>query len=117
MEYTIITIPNTDIAYFKRGGSVDLDSRKDNRKCILDYCNKNGLQKVIVDARAQKSGLSILECFNFGAEIAVLMKEIRIAVLYKEGDESIDYTVKSAASRGMQIRGFFEKSEAIQWLS
>lgn len=117
MEYTITTIPGTAIAYFKRSGSVNLDTRKDNRKCILDYCNKKGLQKVIVDAREQNPTLSILECFNFGAEVAVLMRKIRIAVLHNEGDESIDYTVKSAASRGMQIRGFLEKSDAIEWLS
>ena len=117
MEYTITTILNTDIAYFKRSGPIDLHVRKDNRKCILDYCMKFNLNKVIVDARDQESALSIIECFNFGAETAVLMKRLRIAVLHREADESIDYTVNAASSRGMKIRGFLEKSEAIQWLS
>lgn len=117
MAHTITTIPETNIVYFKRSGAVDLKARKDNRECILDYCNKFKLYKVIVDAREQQSKLSLIECFNFGADTAVLMKRLRIAVLQRKDDETIKYTVDAANSRGLKIKTFNEKDDAIQWLT
>lgn len=117
MQNTIYTIPDTDIVFFKRNGPVSLKDRVVNRKCILDYCVEKKLKKVIVDTKDQHSKLSLLECFNFGAETAILMKQIKIAVLHLEEDESIAYTVNSAKSRGMQIQAFSKMDDAIDWLS
>ena len=117
MQFSIHTLPDTDIAFFKRSGKVDLDDRKENRKLIQDYCKENGLRKVIIDAREQESSLSLVDGFNFGVETAVMMKKMSIAVLYEAGDESIIYIINSASSRGMNIKAFTDMGEAVNWLS
>lgn len=78
---------------------------------------KHKLSKLLVDTRGQEPSLTSMENFNFGAEMAVMMKQFKIAVLYNEGDESIIYSMKSAVTRGLNVLGFHDENEAMKWLA
>ena len=115
-SYTIALIPGTRIALFHWVGPITLDDRRTNRDVIVNFCEEHGINDVIIDGRDQESKTSVMESFNFGTEVPAGFRGLRLAVVHRPDDESLQFIEAVAGNRGSSTKSFVTVDEARTWL-
>jgi|TARA_B100001964_G_C14089457_1_gene534132 DNA gyrase/topoisomerase IV subunit B len=95
---------------------ITLEDRRKNRKRIVEFCQQEGVTRVIIDGRDQESKTSITETFSFGAEVPEEMRGIAVAIVYRPGDQALPFIDTVAANRGSTTKSFLFMEEARAWL-
>jgi len=116
MPYEIkIVADNSRIEVYYHG-SVDLNQRVQALSSVAEILRKGQVaRRVLVDRVGIESQLRTMEDFNFGVKLANT-KELwgtLIAIVRKPEDEFVDVV---AQNRGIMIKGFTDRSEALHWL-
>ena len=115
-SYTIDMIPGTQIALFHWIGPITLDDRRNNVDIITRFCRLNGVNDVIIDGRDQESKTSTMESFNFGSEVPAGFRGLRLAVVHRPDDDSLQFIEAVAGNRGSATKAFLDIDEARAWL-
>ena len=115
-SYTIDLIPGTRIALFRWIGPITLEDRRNNREIITRFCRTHDVTDVIIDGRDQESRTSTMESFNFGTEVPAGFRGLRLAVVHRPDDQTLQFIEAVAGNRGSATRAFEEIDEARAWL-
>jgi hypothetical protein len=83
---------------------------------MVDRCQKENLQKALVDLTQMDGNPSILDRYTIGVEVArICGPRIQCAAIAKQG--AANYVVENVAvNRGAKLKVFNTMAEAIQWL-
>ena len=115
-SYTIELIPDTQIALFHWVGPITLDDRRNNRNVIVEFCRANGVRDVIIDGRDQISKTSTMESYNFGSEVPSGFRGLRLAIVHRPDDNSLQFIEAVAGNRGSATKAFEHLDAARAWL-
>ena len=115
-SYSIDLIPGTRIALFHWVGPITLQDRRNNRDVITEFCRQHQVSDVIIDGRDQESRTTTMESFNFGSEVPAGFRGLRLAVVYRPDDDSLQFIEAVAGNRGSATRAFLDIAEAQAWL-
>ena len=115
-SYTIERIPGTNIALFHWTGPITLEDRRNNRDVITEYCRQHHIKDVIIYGRDQESRTNTMESFNFGSEVPAGFRGLRLAVVHRPDDDSLQFIEAVAGNRGSATRAFLDIAEAQAWL-
>ena len=115
-SYTIDLIPGTRIALFHWVGPITLQDRRNNRDVITSFCREHQVRDVIIDGRDQESKTTTMESFSFGSEVPAGFRGLRLAVVHRPDDDSLQFIEAVAGNRGSATRAFLDIAEAQAWL-
>jgi len=116
MKYTLKN--NDTYLLFTFSGEYDFNKSIELINSIKLECINKNILKVLADTRqVEKNGLSNLNRFNVGVEIAkVLNSKIQLAILDNEKD--INHLVEiSANNRSSYVKTSPDRKELLKWLS
>jgi hypothetical protein len=97
--------------------SYSLENYKNALKEVLDYCEQNGLTKVLADIRKLEDKIPISDRFEIGVEMArILGNKVQFAILARR--DMIDKMGENAAvNRGGQMFVTDSMKKALEWLN
>jgi len=89
---------------------------------ILAACAKEMVKKALIDIRAMKGQLEILEAYNLASKELFAMRDrellVRAAVVdLKENEQRYRFLETVAVNRGLIMRFFNDPREGIEWLT
>ena len=115
-HYTLEIIPQSDIALFHWYGPITLEDRRQNVKRMVSFCHEQGVKNLIIDGRDQLSKTETVEAFEFGSEVPINMKGLRIAVVCRPDDIVLKFIETVAHNRGAITNNFASVELARYWL-
>ncbi len=115
-RYILQIIPDSQIALFHWVGPITLKDRRQNIQRMVEFCETHGVRNLIVDGRDQVSETGTMDSFNFGRDVSVEMRGLRIAVVYRFNDDSLPFISTVAHNRGALTKDFHSIDEARTWL-
>jgi hypothetical protein len=77
---------------------------------------EKGINKILVDARKQETMPSTMGIFNL---FSTFPREFRLALLAaqsQETEEDLSFAETVGMNRGVRLRIFYEKAQALRWL-
>jgi hypothetical protein len=83
---------------------------------LKELIRTSGVHKVLSDTRKQKSTPSTMDIFNFGVSLPT---SIKLAVIVSESQPTLNdvaFVDNVAHNRGVNIKKFTSRSEALEWL-
>jgi hypothetical protein len=84
---------------------------------VLQIANHHGLNKVMIDATALKLLPSFLHLHSFAYELSRLTPNIKYAIIIsKQSPKEASDIAKFAQDRGVIIKVFTSKDDALTWL-
>ena len=83
---------------------------------MVQFCEAHGVRDLIIDGRDQFSETDILDSYDFGSEVPVELRGLRIAVVHRSDDDSLRFIETVAFNRGAMTRAFLDLDEARRWL-
>ncbi len=84
---------------------------------LLRLCRRNGLGKVLLDVRRQRTRLSTIQWYDLGVDLSVLGRGIRFAVVCAPEERDINFFATVALNRGAVIHTFDRTECALAWLN
>ena len=115
-SYTLELIPQSRIALFQWVGPITLADRKKNLGIMADFCKAHDVYRIIVDGREQIPETGVFDSFELGKDVPKEMRELIIAVVHRDDDESLRFIETVAYNRGARTRAFLDFDEARAWL-
>ena len=116
MKYVLEAIPGTRIVLLYCSGPITLDDRRRNLKRVVEFCQKEEIQNLIIDGRDQESRTDTVESFTFGEEVAHEMRGFKIAIVHRPDDRSLSFIELVAGNRGAYTKCFSTIESAREWL-
>ena len=116
MSYELEIIPDTRIALFCWTGPITLEDREENRHCVMQFCQENSLDQLIIDTRQEINKTRTMQMFDFAAAIPKRMRGLHIAVIRNADDVEIQFGEAVAVNRGATLRAFLTLEDAQRWL-
>ena len=116
MKYELKILPNTKIAIYCWSGEMTLKDREDSRHHVMQFCQENSINQVILDTRQEINKTRTMQMFDFAAAIPERMRGLRIAVIRQADDEEIKFGENVAINRGANLRTFLTLEDAQRWI-
>ena len=95
-------------------GRATIDDWDKSRAQILNFYEKFGSNRVLVDVRKQEAAPGIMEVFSFGSNWPHLIK--LAIVIGPETEDAHRFLETVAVNRGRPINLFKSDAEALEWL-
>ena len=115
-HYTLEIIPGSDIVLFHWYGPIKLEDRRHNVKRMVGFCHEHGIKNLIIDGRDQVSKTSTLDAYEFGTQVPIDMKGLRIGVVCRPDDVTLKFIETVAHNRGAITNNFASVELARHWL-
>ena len=115
-HYSLELIPESDIVLFHWRGPITLEDRRHNVKRMVGFCHEHGIRNLIIDGRDHISKTGTLDAFEFGTEVPIDMKGLRIAVVCRPDDVTLKFIETVAHNRGAVTNNFASIELAKYWL-
>lgn len=119
MSYEIDIDNTLKIIEVKHERSIDIDEIYAAREETARHLADNGFRKVFVDIRNATMDVTTMEIFGFSASYRDLLQlDVRIAIVYSPESvnrEDVLFSETAARNRGILLRIFTEKDEALDW--
>ena len=116
MSYSLKIIPESDIAVFHWAGPITYRDRLENLDRMSDFCRDKAVHKLIIDGRDQQSQTGVVESFQFAEAVPKAFMGLRVAVVRRADDDSLEFIETVASNRGSFTRSFLDIDEAREWL-
>ena len=120
MSYEIKVNDALSIIEVKHEGPVDIDEMRAAREETAKYLTDNESRRVLVDIRNATLGPTTMELFGFNASYRDLLPlDVEIAIVYSSetaSREDILFVETVARNRGVLLRIFTDRNEALDWL-
>ena len=119
MAYDLHIIKTSDFIRLDAHGKPDLKRSRLALDAIARSCVERGVNCVLLDVRDMKSDLTISELYRLARSFHDIgfRPEHRVAVLHKYRSPHAEIFVTFADHEGMNIRGFEDYEQAIEWFS
>lgn len=103
-------------------GIITLDELRLALTEILELSQQHQASRFIADCTHMEGGGRVLDSYEFAKEIEQipnvhLLKEAFILPILKETADSVRFFETTAMNRGLNIRAFPSREEAIEWLT
>jgi len=106
------------IIHIKSVNEVTVRDLKLTLSKILKFKEVKGFTRIFVDHSETTSFPSVVDAFNFGADISQLFKKTSIAlVASKRTERDIEFFRDVVNARGGNVQIFYSEEPAIQWLT
>ena len=115
-NYTLSVLPGTDIGVFHWVGPITLEDRVKNLDRMVSFCNERRLKKIIIDGRDQISQTDTIDAYTFGKQVPKALRGLRVAVVHRPDDDTLEFIETVAFNRGAGTRAFHDFGQAQVWL-
>lgn len=109
-------LPDTQIALCRWSGPMTLEDRVKCRQQMVEFCNSQNVDNLLIDGREQRSRTDIVDSYDFAKDVPEEMYGLNIAVVHRPDDESLRFIETVAFNRGAQTRAFTDYDAALRWL-
>ncbi|MBU8922073.1 MAG: hypothetical protein KOO63_09670 [Bacteroidales bacterium] len=98
-------------------GDVNAEDLKKSLETVFKIRQEQGLTRVLVDATRETSLPSTPRVFEFGSQLAELLRGMKFALATSpETDRDLRFLVTVAINRGAQVSVFDSVDDALVWL-
>ncbi len=124
MKYNICLETELRLVRCKLEGELDIEESIQLSKRLREKADKLNFN-ILYDARKLKEPQTAMPVHDFTAKLSSILesivnrKNVWIAFLYKEGnyDGYWQFYEEAASAKGLKVRVFIDREEAISWLS
>ena len=74
MNFELKIIPDTRIAFFCWSGPITLEDREENRHCVMQLCQEDSIDQLIIDTRQEISETRTMQMFDFARSSSTVRK-------------------------------------------
>lgn len=95
---------------------ITINDLESSMAAVIKINNGTGFIRVLVDTTKEKSFPDIWKSFNFASKMP---RGMQFALISKEGQftkEHVHFVETVARNRGLSVKEFHSKSEALEWL-
>jgi len=121
MAYNLKVIPISEFLRSDVTGVVDLKASRELLKGLVEICEKENLDRILIDGREASSSASTVDVWTLANDLGTLglSREYRVAVLNRPKDDfdRMAFLELCATNRGYQLRAFRDFEEAFTWLT
>ncbi|NTV47943.1 MAG: hypothetical protein HGB11_15805 [Chlorobiales bacterium] len=102
-------------------GNISANEIQGALKQNLELSQKHGVTRLLADCTHLKPGRSVLNTYEFATQLESIpgiyqLKEAMILPIMQEAAEEIRFFETAARNRGLNVRVFSSREEAIKWL-
>ncbi len=93
-----------------------LADRVQCRQQMVEFCNVQSVDNLLIDGREQQSRTDIVDSYEFAKDVPREMHGLNIAFVHRPDDESLRFIETVAFNRGANTRAFTDYDAALRWL-
>src|SRR5262245_18630377 len=121
MAYDLRVIPISEFMRTDVSGEVDLPASRELLSGLMTICEREKIDRILIDGRAASSHSSVLDVWMLAEELGSLgvCRAYRVAVLNQPKDnfDRAAFLELCATNRGYQLKAFREFEAAFTWLT
>lgn len=115
-KLTLAKLPNSEIGLSHWSGPITAQDRAQNLERMTEFCQENGLSRLLIDGRDQVNKTGVMDSMAFGASVPDAFRGLNVAVVHRPDDETLSFIEAVAFNRGSGTKAFTDYDEAVAWL-
>jgi hypothetical protein len=117
MPEKVTILKDLNIIKIDSFGEVSLEDLKQSLETVFKIHREQGLTKVFVDATKETSLPSTFPVFEFGSELAKIVRNLKFAVVTSPKMKDIMKFLETVTqNRGVEVQMFDSEDAALEWL-